>query len=140
MKTSHPARTRLAATGLALVAAAAAVTLSGCSSLSNSVRDAWSVTYEVTSTTEAGTATVQYVGAEKKGQDMTTIEAGTVSTPWTDDTIVYATQTASVTATPEDETTLSCRILLDSSREIAAVTGEPGRPVTCEVDTPEFGS
>lgn len=137
----------------AAIAAAAALTaaLTGCSTVTDigkSMQDAWSVTYEI-SVDGADTVTlsdVSYLGAESRVDGAKTVKVGDAeaqsgsggSASWSVETLVVAGKQATVTATPPSDLTASCKILLDGTKEIAAETGTPGAPVTCDVVTPEF--
>lgn len=143
-----------AKTCIALGAAAlVGVGLSGCGlvdSIKNSTADAWSVTYAVTVSGE-GTPTlpaVTFGEAKSRGEDTVTkslpnlpLEVDATapeSSRWEKTVMVTATQPASIVATPGEGQRATCQILLDGKRQIAAVAGEPGQPVTCEATTPKF--
>ncbi|WP_187977837.1 hypothetical protein [Mycetocola sp. JXN-3] len=143
-----------AKTGIALGAATlVGVGLSGCGlvdSIKNSTADAWSVTYAVTVTGE-GTPSlpaVTFGEAKTRGEDTVTKDLPNLplvadpatpgSSRWEKTVMVTATRPASIVATPGEGQRATCQILLDGKRQIAAVAGEPGKPVTCEATTPKF--
>lgn len=123
---------------LLLTAAAALLGTAAC----NSIGDAWDVTYEVTSQDGAATTItdVSWYGAEKRGQayDTRTVDGG-ATTPWTAEGLVGANDKAAVSATPEGDAVLTCRIVLNGERELVTETGNAGEAVTCETTTPKFG-
>lgn len=132
----------LAGIGAALVVGA----LAGCSAISASMTDAWSITYRVSldgADTEA-LAAVEVADGEKRGESsrMITVsgEELRVSSPgeWSRDAIVNAGDRAAIVATPGAQSTATCEILIDGSRSLQKTTGNPGEAVTCEVDTPAF--
>lgn len=150
-RSTNARTTTTARIAAAAVLGAAALALTGCAQINQQVGDAWSVTYEVTvdSADAATLHDVAYLGAEKRGDAAERQTLSTASTKpgagngsggaaWTHETIVLATDPASVTATPTDGQTATCRILLDGKRAIAEEQGQPGQPVSCKATTPEF--
>lgn len=138
---------------LLVPAAALALGLTGCASIGNSLADAYSITYEVTTTSDgvASLRSVEYLEAPARGEDSETTSAASLATTptprssdepttvrWSEVVMVTATQDASVTATPVEGATASCSILIDGTDEIAAETGAEGEPVTCSATTPAF--
>ncbi|WP_404287818.1 hypothetical protein [Glutamicibacter arilaitensis] len=112
--------------------------------------DAWSVTYEVSVAggTINGLDDVRYLEAPTRGEDSSETAVGEVATTndpsnkqiasWQETVMVTAEDEAGVSAVPRAGATATCRILLDGVKEIAAVTGEVGKPVQCSVTTPAF--
>ncbi|KAM9863858.1 hypothetical protein ACI1US_00242 [Leucobacter sp. BZR 635] len=145
--TKHLTRLALATSG----ALALGLTLSGCGvidTVTKSAADAWSVTYEVTTDSDAPAqlSDVSYLDAKDRMTEQHTEQvshAATAATAdgsfaWTADTIVVTGDPASVSATPPKGVSATCRILLDGTRELASETGAPGEAVHCESVTPEF--
>ncbi len=140
-----------------LLAAAGVVTLgiglTGCGALDavvKSAADAWQVTYEVTTDSEAAVplSEVAYLDMESRTDGQHLVEASDAETRaepahpgqsiWSQDSIVVVGDQAQITATPPAGVTASCRILLDGKKEVAAATAAPGEPVRCEAEAPEF--
>lgn len=129
------------------------VGLAGCGavdSFDKATSDAWAVTYEVT---VAGTSNdslhdVTYLEAEKRGEDSAPVTEGSVATTtdaekkanktWSVESMVTAQKDASIAATPDKDSTATCRILLDGVKAIATETGAPGERVQCDATTPAF--
>lgn len=114
---------------IAAVALAAPAGLAGCS---NPTGKSWAITYEVTG---SGQMTgITYAESVDRYQDASSDHrlTGPLGLPWKQDVVLSAGRDASVTATPSGTTTLSCRILLDGTKELAkASSPTPGKPVTC---------
>ncbi|KUF06213.1 hypothetical protein [Leucobacter sp. G161] len=132
-------------------ALALGLTLSGCGvidTVAKSAADAWSVTYEVTTDGDAPAqlSEVSYLDAKDRMTEQHTEQVSHVATSattdgtfaWTAMAIVVTGDSASVSATPPEDVSATCRILLDGAREIASETGAPGEAVHCESVTPEF--
>lgn len=148
--TSAPARRVAVRTGIVLVAAAVPLASAGCSDIADDLADIYAITYEV-STTDAATGVltdVSYAEASHRGRPSIVQDVGRASlvpgddaqdAVWSADAYVTAEDWAFVQATPEDGVALTCRILVDGTREIATSTAAPGQPVTCQVPTPPFG-
>ncbi|MBP1324875.1 hypothetical protein JOF28_000107 [Leucobacter exalbidus] len=132
--------------GLALLA------LTGCAfieDIQKTSADAWAVTYEVSTDTEAATPLQQvtYLDQETRAVEVAPVTldealaqptAAEDTASWQTDTLALTGAKVSVSATPPATVTAHCRILLDGEREIAAETGGPGEEVTCEAVTPPF--
>ena len=141
-KLSFPLRIALASS----VGALALASLTGCVQFGS---DDWAVTYEVTTDADSPQelTAVAYDLEADRGKPSEVVEKGTATTKAESsgttalriESIVAATERASITATPPAGVTATCRILLDDEREIATSTSGPGEPVSCEVDTPAFG-
>lgn len=114
--------------------------------------DSWVVTYRVsTDPAEAISSTeVAYldVGEDDPRGDAAEVSASEVGpsgqrhqeNSWFTSGRVAAMQTARVTATPPPGVRASCAILVDAGKVLKSKTGEPGKPVTCEVETPEWNN
>lgn len=120
----------------ALSATVAAAALAGLAACSNPTGKSWAITYEVTGT---GTlASVSYGESGNRYEDKVAAHelTGPLGLPWKQDAVVAAGQPASVTATPSGAAALTCRILLDKTKELAKATSPaPGKPVTCKHTT-----
>lgn len=147
MSSRHRSLSRCVLAGVIAIAAAASA--AGCSTIDRHVGDAWSVTYEISVDRPVGTklADIAVEGAKRRGDKPMVQQVGTRETDtanatgsqWTRDVVVLAKQHASVSATPADGATATCRILLDGKREVAKQTSPAaGAPVECSVDTPKF--
>lgn len=139
MSTRSQSSRRAVAGAASLLALAAG--LSGCAGVGEKFADAWAVTYELTVSGGGGLTDVVYAEAPERGKDSQDVTAGAVdaaSQPWEVVAQVTATQPARVSATPDEGSTASCRVLLDGVEEIVARTGEPGERVMCEARTPTF--
>ncbi|WP_146242797.1 hypothetical protein [Curtobacterium sp. MCBD17_019] len=131
------------------IAASVALLGTGCSYIHQQIGDAWAVTYEihVDRPTGAELTEVEVEGARERGDAPEIQRLGSATTDrtdgdgsrWTHDAVVLAEQRASVTATPGEGATATCRILLDGKRVIATATSTtPGARVQCSATTPEF--
>ncbi|MBB4683298.1 hypothetical protein [Amycolatopsis jiangsuensis] len=119
----------------ATVAVAAVAGLAACS---NPTGKSWAITYEVTADSTASVTEISYGQSPDRYQDKVSQHKmdGPLGLPWKQDVIVSAGKDASVTATPSGAVTLSCRILLDKTKELAkASSPAPGKPVTCKHTT-----
>ncbi|MCW2288440.1 hypothetical protein EDF60_0630 [Leucobacter luti] len=125
--------------------------LTGCSAIDafkNSAADAWQVTYEVSvDSTEPTTLTaVSYLDQATRADTRAPVVNDSVTASpreggiatWSVESIVIVGDTTSVTATPAEGLTATCRILLDGTREIASETSAAGAPVQCEAVAPPF--
>ncbi|MEU5896834.1 MULTISPECIES: hypothetical protein [unclassified Streptomyces] len=96
----------------------------------------WAVTYEVSATPgEASAAQVRYrYNPNRHKLHGSEVEMGPVALPWKKAVNVNRAQVARVEVVPEENATVSCRILLDETRVVAqASSPAPGRPAVCEV-------
>ncbi|MBM7411497.1 hypothetical protein JOE38_001320 [Clavibacter michiganensis] len=136
--------------GIALVAGAASLALAGCSGITDDLADIYAITYEVTTTgpADSGLTDVSYAEASHRGRPSIVKEVGqaslapdddSASSIWSVESVVTAEDWAFVQATPVDGEALTCRILVDGVKEIAASTAAAGQPVTCQVPTAPFG-
>jgi hypothetical protein len=122
----------------ALSATLAAVALLGLAACSNPTGKSWAITYEVTGNGAGALSRITYGQSIDRYQDEVAPHelTGPLGLPWKQDVVVSAGRDASVTATPAAAVTLSCRILLDRSKELAKATAPgPGKPVTCKHTT-----
>jgi hypothetical protein len=107
----------------ALTAAAATVFVAaGCGSGQGLFGEIHSVKAEVTGTGHASEVTYRLFGYE--GTDRN------VALPWKKDGGRSEFTPVSVTVTPADGATVSCRLFVDG-KQVAAATGTPGAPATC---------
>ncbi|MET9229109.1 MmpS family transport accessory protein [Lentzea sp. NPDC003310] len=94
---------------------------------------AWAITYEVSAEPAETLAEVTYAESATRYRNQ---RPQTVTTekplPWQLEVVVNARETAKVSATPRGAQALTCRILLDGVKELAAKTGKPGETVTCD--------
>ncbi len=135
---------------LSAVAATIALvpTLTACGNIGESLKDAYSITYEITLSGSDTSAleSFSFAGKEKRDSETTEVLSTAKDAPsasanngkWSTETIINAEEIARITAVPKPDTVASCRILIDGSKEIAAEKGAPGAPVTCEAITPKF--
>ncbi|PRA10251.1 hypothetical protein CQ010_14745 [Arthrobacter sp. MYb211] len=140
----------LGASSLLVVLGLSATACGMVESFGRQTADAWSVTYEVSVTggTVNGIDDVKYLEAPTRGEVSSETAVGEVATTndpakkrsatWQETVMVTAEEEAGVSAAPRVGATATCRVLLDGVKEIAAVTGEPGKPVECAVSTPAF--
>ncbi|MBP6685952.1 MAG: hypothetical protein KA158_11070 [Leucobacter sp.] len=150
----HTNRTMLRTAAIVGTAVFLGGSLAGCSALENvknSAADAWKVTYEL-SVESADPAEpvmltdVSYLDQPTRTEKRSTVSESEVlaaSTPgglalWSTESIVIVGDTTSISATPAEGDSLTCKILLDGEREIATQTGEPGESVSCEAVAPPF--
>jgi len=137
----------------AVLAGTVALVATGCSAeeLQQEFGDAWAVTYEVTVDQPVGAELrdVDVEGAEVRGDDLVVHELGAQTTDgeadggagssWHHDSIVYPERPASMSATPPQDATATCRVLLDGVRELASATSSaPGEPVRCALTMPAY--
>jgi hypothetical protein len=109
--------------------------LAGVSACSNPSGKSWSITYEVTDQSGGTLSEVSYATSPDRYEDKVVQHqaAGPVGVPWKQEVVITAGQKAGVTATPSGNLKLTCRILLDGTKELASTTASaPGKPVTCE--------
>ncbi|WP_031470287.1 hypothetical protein [Sciscionella sediminilitoris] len=116
----------------AAVTVAVIGTVSGCS---NPTGKSWAISYEVTAPNGGTLSAVSYSASADRYQDEVSDRkvTGPVGLPWKEpNAIVSAGKDAKLTATPTGQALLSCRILLDGTKELAKATAPaPGKPVTC---------
>ncbi|WP_020660094.1 hypothetical protein [Amycolatopsis benzoatilytica] len=119
-----------------LSATIAVITLASVCACSNPTGKSWAITYEVTG---AGPVTgISYGESGNRYEDKVASHelTGPLGLPWKQDVVVSAGQPASVTATPSSAAVLTCRILLDKTKELAKATSPAaGEPVTCKHTT-----
>ncbi|WP_328611482.1 hypothetical protein OG943_20990 [Amycolatopsis sp. NBC_00345] len=109
----------------------------GLTACSNPTGKSWAISYELT-TEGSGTVTkLAYNETADRYQDDVAQHDlnGPLGLPWKLDVVVSAGQEAKVTATPSGGAALTCRILLDKTKELAKVTAAAGQPVTCTKKT-----
>ena len=98
---------------------------------------AWAITYEVT-TEPAATSPMQIEYLEnpdryrRKPAQMVT---KALPVPFTHVVVINAGQKAEISAMPNAEQVLTCRILLDGVKVLAEATAAPGHKVSCETVT-----
>ncbi|MCE7010239.1 hypothetical protein LWC34_46665 [Kibdelosporangium philippinense] len=112
--------------------------LVGASACSNPSGKSWAITYEVTDQAGGTLSEVNYSKSPNRYQDEVTQSAvpGPVGVPWKMEVVVTAGQRAEVTAKPTGKLRLTCRILLDGTKELARATAPAtGEPVTCAKQT-----
>ncbi|MFD4637938.1 MmpS family transport accessory protein [Lentzea sp. NPDC058436] len=97
---------------------------------------AWAITYEVSAEPAQTLVDLTYAESPNRNRKETpqTVRAEN-PLPWTVEVIVNAGEKAQVSATPKGDQVLTCRILLDGVKELAAATGKPGQMVNCETVT-----
>jgi hypothetical protein len=100
------------------------------------VGKAWAITYEVKAEPAETAVDVTFDRSPSRNRKETP-QSATISTPlpWSSEVVVNAGEKARVSATPLGDQVLSCRILLDGVKELAAATGKPGQTVNCETVT-----
>ncbi|GGC58230.1 hypothetical protein IEU95_06990 [Hoyosella rhizosphaerae] len=112
--------------------ATAVISLSGCSDIAKPFSDAWAIHYYVDTTdADTGSASLTYLGSDKRGADSTERTDIAAQLPWTEHVVITDGQPAEITATPAANETLTCRILLDDIKVLAETTGTPGETITC---------
>ncbi|RAS70231.1 hypothetical protein C8D87_101531 [Lentzea atacamensis] len=98
---------------------------------------AWAITYEVTTEPAAdGPVQLRYLenpDRYKKQPPKVVTKAAPV--PFTHEVVVNAGEKAEISATPNGDQVLTCRILLDGEKVLASATGARGQKVTCETTT-----
>lgn len=120
---------------IALGATAVIGVLVGASACSNPSGKSWAITYEVSDQGGGTLSEVSWADSPDRYEDKVVQRemAGPVGVPWKQDVVVTAGQKAIVTAKPTGRLRLTCRILLDGTKELAKVTAPAaGDPVTCE--------
>jgi hypothetical protein len=120
-----------------VLATAILALVGGLTACSNPTGKSWAISYELT-TEGSGTVTkLAYAETTDRYQDDVAQHdlTGPLGLPWKLDVVVSAGQEAKVTATPSGAAALTCRILLDKTRELAKVTAAAGQPVTCAKKT-----
>jgi hypothetical protein len=120
-----------------VLATAILALVGGLTACSNPTGKSWAISYELT-TEGSGTVTkLAYAETTDRYQDDVAQHdlTGPLGLPWKLDVVVSAGQEAKVTATPSGDAALTCRILLDKTRELAKVTAAAGQPVTCAKKT-----
>ncbi|MGQ3383282.1 hypothetical protein [Glutamicibacter sp. TV12E] len=141
---------RLAAGCTALAFGAGMAGCSAVDSWDKATADAWAVTYEVSVSGGAADTLhdVAYLQAPARGEDSSEVFEDSVATAsegsgekaaWRTETTVTAQQDAAIAATPGEDATATCRILLDGTRELAEDSAGPGERVECSAATPAFG-
>jgi hypothetical protein len=105
----------------------------GLTACSNPTGKSWAISYELTAGGSATVTKLAYAeSADRYQNDVTQHDlTGPLGLPWKLDVIVSAGQEAKVTATPSGDAALTCRILLDKTKELAKATAAAGQPVTC---------
>ncbi|AHH95215.1 hypothetical protein GCM10010174_55200 [Kutzneria viridogrisea] len=123
----------------ALTVTAALAAVAAVSACSNPTGKAWAITYEVTAEGTGTLSNISYAETVNRYQNSTTKHelAGPLGLPWKLDVVIGAGEQAEVTAKPSAGTgVLSCRILLDGTKELAKATAPAaGQPVTCTKKT-----
>ena len=104
------------------VGAATMFLASGCGNGQGIFGEIHSVKAEVTGTGQASEVTYRLFGYQ--GTDRN------VALPWKKDGGRSEFTPVSVTVTPADGATVSCRLFVDG-KQVAAATGTPGAPATC---------
>lgn len=100
------------------------------------VGKAWAITYEVKAQPADTVVDVTYTESADRYRKETPQTATTSKPlPWQYEAVINAGEKARVTATPKGDQVLTCRILLDGVKELAASTAKPGQQVTCEAVT-----
>ncbi|HEX7307756.1 hypothetical protein [Lentzea sp.] len=100
------------------------------------VGKAWAITYEVSAQPADTAVDVTYAQSPDRNRKETPRSvSASAPLPWSTDVVINAGEKASVTATPKGGQALSCRVLLDGVKELAAATAAPGQAVTCEAVT-----
>jgi hypothetical protein len=109
----------------------------GLTACSNPTGKSWAISYELTAGGSATVTKLAYAeSADRYQNDVTQHDlTGPLGLPWKLDVIVSAGQEAKVTATPSGDAALTCRILLDKTKELAKATAAAGQPVTCAKKT-----
>lgn len=149
MHTTHTTLARSAAAlGAALILGASLTACSAIDAVTHSTTDAWSVTYEVSVDTAEPTelSAVRYLDQATRTEEREQVKQDSVTaTPrgggdatWSVNSLVMVKDTTAIAATPPEDRSATCRILLDGEREISSETGGPGEPVSCEAVAPLF--
>ncbi|MEU0374434.1 hypothetical protein ABZ070_30180 [Streptomyces sp. NPDC006283] len=102
------------------------------------VGGAWDLTYEGTALSGDPQATaVRYRhNPDRYRSDVSDERLGPTQLPWSSSVLVNTGQDAFVEVTPAENTTASCRILLDGVRVVAeGKSPAPGKPAVCKVTT-----
>lgn len=100
--------------------------------------NAWNLTYEATALSGDPKATAVHYqrNPDSFKPDVRDERLGSTLLPWKTTVVVNTGQKAFVEVTPAENTTASCRILLDGVRVVAeSKSPAPGKPAVCEVTT-----
>ncbi|MFS8097026.1 hypothetical protein LFM09_07770 [Lentzea alba] len=97
----------------------------------------WAISYEVTTEPAADTPMqVEYLqNADRYKKESPHVISKASTLPFKAEVIINAGEKAGVSATPNGNQVLTCRILLDDEKVLATVTGAPGQKVDCETTT-----
>ncbi|MEU0883721.1 hypothetical protein ABZ345_34390 [Lentzea sp. NPDC005914] len=97
----------------------------------------WAITYEVTTEPATGTPMqIEYLeNPDRNRKESPHVITKAVAIPFTSEVIINAGEKAEVTATPNADQVLTCRILLDGVKVLASATSTPGQKVSCETVT-----
>ncbi|MDT8914799.1 hypothetical protein [Amycolatopsis sp. PS_44_ISF1] len=119
------------------LATAALVLVAGLTACSNPTGKSWAISYELTGQSPGSVTKLSYAESVDRYQDQVSQHElrGPLGLPWRLDVVVSAGQEAKVTATPSGDAALTCRILLDETRELAKTTAAAGQPVICAKTT-----
>ncbi|WP_245787269.1 hypothetical protein [Amycolatopsis saalfeldensis] len=109
----------------------------GLTACSNPTGKSWAISYELTAGNSGTVTKLAYAESVDRYQDNVSQHelTGPLGLPWKLDVVVSAGQDAKVTATPSGDVALTCRILLDKTKELAKTTAAAGQPVTCAKKT-----
>ncbi|MFD9888133.1 hypothetical protein ACFWY9_02235 [Amycolatopsis sp. NPDC059027] len=109
--------------------------LMAVSACSNPIGKSWAITYEVSANADGTLSEASYALSPDRYENKVVQHPvpGPVGVPWKQEVVISAGQKAAVTAMPAKDLTLTCRILLDGTKELAKSTAPAaGAPVTCE--------
>lgn len=97
---------------------------------------AWAITYEVTAQSGRRADVTYLESPDRYRRDRpSSYEVKAAQLPWSYEAIINSSEKAAVTAKPVGDEVLTCRILLDHTKELTRATAAPGQPVNCETTT-----
>jgi hypothetical protein len=101
------------------------------------VGKAWAITYEVTTEPAADAPMqVEYLeNPDRYKKESPHVISKAAPVPFTSEVVINAGEKAEISATPNGDQVLTCRILLDGEKVLASRTAAAGQKVTCETVT-----
>ena len=132
-----PMKTLVVLGVLAIIGAGTAVLIHQFGGWTTLTGKAWAITYEVTTEPAADTPMrIEYLdNPDRYKKESPQVVTKAVTIPFKEEVVINAGEKAEVSATPNGDQVLTCRILLDGEKVLASATAAPGQKVTCETVT-----